>query len=97
MRCELIKNHEADIKLYCEKNDLSYNTLITSILSWDEKEVSVFDSTPDPEREKLGLADKVPMTAVLEIFLENGKLRFEQTEHTRKYLGVADKTGRRVA
>jgi len=35
----------------------------------------------------------------LEIYLENGNLRFEQTEHTRKHLGVADKTnaGRRVA
>jgi hypothetical protein len=97
MRCELIKNHEADIKQYCEKNDLSYNTLVASILSWDEKEVFVFDSTPDPEREKLGLADNKPMTIALEIYLENGGLRFEQTEHTLKYLGVADKTGRRVA
>jgi hypothetical protein len=97
MLCELIKNHEADIRRYCEKNDLSYSALISSILSWDDKEVFVFDSTPDPEREKLGLADNIPMTIVLEIYLEKGRLRFEQTEHTHKYLGVADKADRRVA
>jgi hypothetical protein len=88
MRCKLIENHEAAIRQYCEKNDLSYNTLITSILSWDDKEVFVFDSTSDPERERRGLADNIPMTIVLEIYLENGKLRFEQTEHTHKYLGA---------
>jgi hypothetical protein len=97
MRCKLIENHEADIRQYCEKNELSYSTLIASILSWDDKEVFVFDSTPDPDREQLGLTDNIPMTIVLKIYLENGNLRFEQTEHTRKYLGVVGKAGRRVA
>jgi len=45
----------------------------------------------------LGLMDNTPSTITLKIFLENGKLRFEQTEHTRKYLGDEHKAGRRVA
>ncbi|MDR2693509.1 MAG: hypothetical protein LBB74_04755 [Chitinispirillales bacterium] len=44
----------------------------------------------DPERGKLGLADNVPLPVALKIFLENGKLRFEQTDITRKYLGTEE-------
>jgi hypothetical protein len=42
----------------------------------------------DPEKGKHGLADNVPLPVTLEIYLENGNLRFEQTEHTRKHLGA---------
>jgi hypothetical protein len=90
MRCKLIKTHETEIKRYCEENGLSYSKLIMSILSWDNEEVTVFDSTSNPDRENLGLRDAIPMPVVLEIYLENGKLRFEQTDITRKYLGAEE-------
>jgi hypothetical protein len=34
--------------------------------------------------------DNIPTPSTLEIYLENGKLRFVQTDITRKYLGVAE-------
>jgi hypothetical protein len=50
-------------------------------------------SESDPEREKLGLMDDIPTPATLEIYLENGSLRFVQTDITHKYLAVAADEG----
>jgi hypothetical protein len=92
----IIKKHKDEIEKYCLTNNISVDTVFSSSLSEDDE--SVFILAPiNPERAKLGLKDKKNSTITLKIFLENGKLRFEQTEHTLKYLGVANKTGRRVA
>ncbi len=40
----------------------------------------------DPDKGKDGLLDETPMPLVLYVRKENGKMLFEQTEHTRKYL-----------
>jgi len=86
----IIKNYKHEIERYCEDNALSADVVFDSWVSCNDKEGRVFILGPgDPERGKLGLMDDVPVPIVLGIYLENGKLRFEQTEHTRKYLGVA--------
>lgn len=43
----------------------------------------------DPNKGNLGMLDEMPMPLVLYIHTgENGELIFEQTEHTKKYLGI---------
>jgi hypothetical protein len=94
----IIKKHKDEIEKYCITNNISTDTVFSSSVSEDDE--SVFILAPiNPERAKLGLADNTPSTITLKIFLENGTLRFEQTEYTHKYLGVADndEAGRRVA
>jgi len=93
---EIVNERKPEVEQYCADNNLSSEKIFKSPCSCDKTSMFILDEG-DPERGKLGLADNVPLPVTLEIYLENGKLRFEQTEHTRKYLGAADKTGRRVA
>lgn len=90
MRNKIAMDYEREIKNYCNANGLSYDKIRTSPCCYDDEELIILDPSSDPEREALGLMDNIPMSATLEIYLENGKLRFEQTDITRKYLG-ADK------
>jgi hypothetical protein len=93
---EIINERRAEVEQYCAENNLSSEKIFKSPGSCDKTSMFILGEG-DPERAKLGLADNVPLPIALEIYLENGKLRFEQTEHTRKLLGAADKVGRRVA
>ncbi|MBQ9674006.1 MAG: hypothetical protein IJV39_05215 [Ruminococcus sp.] len=52
-----------------------------------EKMISGFQYY-DPDKGKKGLLDENPAPIVLKIFVENGNVKFEQTEYTSKYLGV---------
>jgi len=90
--CKFIESHEAEIRRYCAENNLSFSKLISSGLSWGAEDVFVLYDEPNSERAKLGLLDDVPASILLEIYLENGKLRFVQTDITHKYLGVDRKT-----
>jgi hypothetical protein len=85
----IIKKYKDEIEKYCLTNNISVGNVFSSSVSEDDE--SVFILAPiDPERAKRGLADKVPSLVTLKIFLEDGKLRFEQTEYTRKYLGAEE-------
>ncbi len=90
-----LKTYRSEIEKYCEENNLLTNKVFSSPSAGNKEEMILqyFDS----EKGKLGLLDETPASVTLWLFLENGKLRFEQTEHTRKYLGVEDEAKRRVA
>jgi len=92
---KIIVVYKKEIEEYCAENNLSVEKVFNSPRCYDHK--SLIFQHHDPEKGKMGLLDETPAAVTLAIFLENGKLRFEQTEHTHKYLGVADKAGRRVA
>jgi hypothetical protein len=82
----IIEKRRDEIKRYCKENGLSVDKLLSS--SGTETDEWVFLQHLEPEDGVLGLLDETPADITLKIFLENGKLRFEQTEHTRKYLGA---------
>jgi len=84
----IFKRYREDIRAYCAENDLSFDRLCKSSCCFDNEELIILESDSDPEREALGLMDDIPMRSTLEIYLENGKLRFVQTDITRKYLGA---------
>ena len=88
--CKLFDEWSKDIEQFCDANNFSFAKASKLSQSWgkydgkDTLALSYFD--PNNERGKLGLLDDIPMPLVLMISKENGKLHFEQTEHTRKYL-----------
>jgi len=90
-----LKAYQPEIKKYCDDNNLSADKVFSASSAGNASEMILQHF--DPEKGKFGLLDETPMPITLKIYLEAGKLRFEQTEHTYKYLGVADKAGRRVA
>jgi hypothetical protein len=85
---EIVNKRRTEVEQYCADNNLSSEKLFSSSCSCDKKSVFITGKWGDPDREKLGLKDNIPSPVLLKIFLENGKLRFEQTEHTQKYLGA---------
>jgi hypothetical protein len=85
---EIVNKRRTEVEQYCADNNLSSEKLFSSSCSCDKKSVFITGKWGDPDREKLGLKDNIPSPVLLKIFLENGKLRFEQTEHTHKYLGA---------
>jgi len=84
---KILETYKNEIEKYCEENNLAAEKVFHSARSYNN--VRVFLQHVDHERGKLGLLDETPADITLAIFLENGKLRFEQTEYTRKYLGAA--------
>ncbi|MDR2694386.1 MAG: hypothetical protein LBB74_09275 [Chitinispirillales bacterium] len=87
---KIFNKHRDEIKNYCTENNLSFVRLCKSPCCYDNEELIIQRNEPDPERAKLGLADNIPTPSTLEIYLEDGNLRFEQTDITRKYLGAED-------
>jgi hypothetical protein len=84
---KIFENYKDEIEKYCEKNGLSVERVFHSACSYNN--VRVFLQHVDHEKGKLGLLDETPADVTLAIFLEKDSLRFEQTEHTHKYLGAA--------
>jgi hypothetical protein len=84
---KIIVKYKKEIEEYCAENHLSVERVFNSPRCYDHE--SLIFQHADPEKGKMGLLDETPAAVTLAVFLEDGKLRFEQTEHTRKYLGVA--------
>jgi hypothetical protein len=81
----ILENYKPEIELYCERNMLSVHKIYHSSISGNNEDGRVFIlGEGDPSRGYLGLADNVPLPVLLEIYLEDGRLRFVQTEHTHE-------------
>ncbi len=89
---KIFKEHKGEIRGYCLENNLSFDRLCKSPCGFNDEVLFIQRNERDPERAKLGLMDDIPTPVVLEIYLENGKLRFVQTAVTRKYLGVSEES-----
>ncbi len=86
----LFKKYMNEIKEYCAENSLSFDRLCKSPCCFDNEQLIIQRNEIDREKGKLGLMDNIPIPSTLEIYLENGRLRFVQTDITRKYLGVSE-------
>lgn len=84
--CKLFEEWSSEIRAYCLKNGFSFEKAKKMAKCW-HKDDWLGLGYPDPEKGKMGLLDDTPMPAVLIISKgEDGKLIFEQTEFTEKYL-----------
>lgn len=81
----LIILRQNEIKDYCRQQGLNFDTAEKLSQSWNKNTVAL--SYRDPSKGSNGLLDDTPCPLVLLIRREkNGKLVFEQTEHTKKYI-----------
>lgn len=87
--CKLFNDWSNEIRKYCESNGLSFEKASKLSKCWgkDDLILQYFDSDCEAVKKGLGLLDETPMPVVLAIYRQpDGSLRFEQTEHTLKYL-----------
>jgi tRNA(Ile)-lysidine synthase TilS/MesJ len=90
---EIMNIYKKEIEDYCVENNLSVNKVFSSGMCYDEESVLIRE--PFVEEEGVEYMIDYPSTSpasTLEIYLENGKLRFVQTEHTYKHLAAAPQT-----
>jgi hypothetical protein len=93
----ILEDYRAEIERYCGCNMLSVDKIYGSSGCCNNEDGFVFiTGSGDPERGALGLLDDIPCPVALEIYLENGKLRFVQTEHTYEHL-AEDAPARQMA
>jgi hypothetical protein len=81
----ILNEYKPEIEEYCERNMLSADKIYHSSFGFNnvEKYVRIYGEG-DPSRAYLGMLDDVPLPTALLIYLESGKLRFVQTEHTHE-------------
>ncbi len=83
--CKLFEDWSEQIKEYCELNGLDFTKASRMEKSWNKN--SILLGYHDKTKGTQGLLDDTPMPVVLAVFQRpDGSLRFEQTEHTEKYL-----------
>lgn len=86
--CKLFDDWSEEIKTFCSENSLDFDKARLMSQSWGKNFVAL--AYYDKNKGQNGLLDDTPMPLVLLIKRENdGKLSFEKTEHTEKYLGKA--------
>lgn len=86
--CKLFDNWSKQIEKYCDDNEFDFEKAKKMAQSWG-KDILVLQFY-DPSKGMKGLLDETPSPVVLMIRKEkDGNLLFEQTEHTKKYIGKA--------
>lgn len=86
--CMLFDKWKTEIKQYCEQNGLSFESAQKMSQAWNKTTVVLYHC--EESDNTCGLLDDKPSPMVLLIQREkDGTLTFEQTEHTKKYLGNA--------
>ena len=88
--CKRFDEWAADIKEYCEKNNLSFEKAKQMSQSSNKTMLLLQYYNPNSESVKkgMGLLDETPMPAVLWITKNGDRLEFEQTEYTQRYLAA---------
>jgi hypothetical protein len=84
----LMDTHKKEIIDYCIRNGLSIDAVFSAPLAYTAERVILLYFDPDGEIDDV--IDETPAPIMLEIILENGKLRFVQTEHTYPYLAESE-------
>lgn len=83
--CKLFSEWSTEIQEFCDKNNYSFAKAKKLSKNWGKDFLTL--AYYDPNKKSNGLLDDTPMPAVLLISKEpDGSLKFEQTEHTKKYL-----------
>lgn len=83
--CKLFSKYENEIRKYFIENSLDFEKAKKLPQCWGKNDIWL--QYYDPEKGKNGLKDETPAPIVLKIIIDNGRVIFEQTENTRKYLG----------
>lgn len=82
--CKLFEDWSDEIRNYCIQNNYSFEKAKKLSQCWGSNFLAL--QYYDAESGKNGLLDETPMPLVLLISKKNGKIVFETTEFTHKYL-----------
>jgi hypothetical protein len=87
---EIMDVYKKEIEDYCVENNLSVDKVFSVGRCYDEESVLLREPYVQKEGWENSLIDDppIPVPSTLEIYLENGKLRFVQTEHTYEHLAA---------
>jgi hypothetical protein len=85
-----LDEYEKDLKAYCEDNGLFADKAIRAPYSRIGNQLHLLYHNPDDRKRKNYNIGGTPCPVMLIVIPEAGGVRFEQTEHTRKYLGVEE-------
>ncbi len=83
--CERFEEWKESIAEYCAQNGLSFEKAKHMVKSWNKDSLVLLYYDPEQESGD-GLLDETPLPAVLWVNRKDDGLKFEQTEHTSKYL-----------
>jgi hypothetical protein len=80
----ILENYRTEIEEYCERNMLSVNKIYNASGCCNDEDEYVWITSDwhQDELENFPMLYYLPSPVLLEIYLENGKLRFVQTEYT---------------
>lgn len=85
--CKLFDEWENEIKKYCKENMLNFEKARKLPKSWGKSDIAL--QYVDKEKGKKGLLDDIPAPVILWIRKKpDGRIAFEQTEYTKKYLAL---------
>ncbi|WP_044973714.1 hypothetical protein [Ruminococcus sp. HUN007] len=85
--CKLFDEWSDEIERYCIDNNFSFEKARKLSQCWGKNDLVL--QHYDKELGKNGLLDETPMPVVLWIKRDSeGKLIFEETEFTKKYIGI---------
>lgn len=84
--CKFFEYWKNELKKYCKDSGLDYEKAMNHPMgvSPDFMYIGLFDKTKGEK----GLLDDTPMKPILTAHKENGRVVFEETDITRKYLSV---------
>ncbi|MEE1171488.1 MAG: hypothetical protein U0K87_03950 [Ruminococcus sp.] len=85
--CKLFTKYEKEIEQYCLENSLDFEKAKRMPQCWGKNDIWL--QYHDPQKGKNGLKDETPAPIVLIITINNGRVEFEKTEFTEKYLKKA--------
>ncbi|MCD8383273.1 MAG: hypothetical protein LUC30_10275 [Clostridiales bacterium] len=85
MMCDRFEEWEGSITEYCAQNGLSFEKAKHMVKASNKDSLVLLYYGPELESGD-GLLDETPLPDVLWVKREADGLRFEQTEHTQKYL-----------
>jgi hypothetical protein len=88
--CRIFADYKDEIEKYCAENGLSVTKVFSAGRSYNNEKEHVFLQQFGLRKTNgMGLmGGNHPAPVTLMIFLENGKLRFVQTEHTYEHLAA---------
>jgi hypothetical protein len=86
---EIMEAYKKEIEDYCVENNLSIEKVFSSVGCYNEESVLVQPPfVPEEGVEYMIDYPPTPLPSTLEIYLENGRLRFVQTDITYTYLAA---------
>lgn len=82
---QYIETRRDEMDRYFLEHGLSPEKMWKTLKSYDYEDIFFQDSTPDAEREVLGLADDIPAPVILRVTRDGDALQFELSDEINDY------------